>query len=317
MDIKVQIANIVNEAELEALIHQYKYGRYCEVGSLPIENSQRLMFDHLLQLTTQANTQVIESYSLSGELVGTLFFRLSQWDIEHFGYNVAIIEAIIPKRLGYENELDISEILVKNFLAWCESEKIRFVSVKIPSLDIPVIHGLEYWGFHYIENWIYNKYDLTKLDSLSKPPYQLRLADSGDFDLMVDFSHEAFLSQRFHADAHIAHDKEDSLYEKWIRTAFNDQNQKVLVLDIKDRPAAFMIYYPSDLGEYFGLQFAMWKMALLDPKNRSKGLGTDFFIACLYYHREEGLDVVDSGLSIRNLASLNLHIKLNFKVTST
>jgi RimJ/RimL family protein N-acetyltransferase len=78
-----------------------------------------------------------------------------------------------------------------------------------------------------------------------------------------------------------------------------------------------MIYYSSDLREYFGLQFAMWKMALLDPMNRNKGLGTDFFIACLHYHREEGLDVVDSGLSIRNLSSLNLHIKLNFKITST
>ena len=314
---KVHITNMLNKAELESLIHLYTYGRYCEDISLPLESSQRLTMDRLLHLTNEANIQVIESYSLSGELLGTLVFRLSQWDTEHFGYNVCIIEAIILKRLGYEQEFEISEILVEKFLAWCESEKMRFISIKVPSLDLPVVHSLERWGFHYIENWIYNKYDLTKLDSLSKPPYQLRLARSIDFDLMVDFSRDAFSTQRFHADAHIAHDKADSLYEKWIQTAFNDPNQKVLVLDIKHRPAAFMIYYSSDLREYFGLQFAMWKMALLDPMNRSKGLGADFFIACLHYHREEGLDVVDSGLSIRNLASLNLHIKLNFKVTST
>ena len=317
MNMEVHITNTVNKAELESLIHQYKYGRYCEDISLPLEGSQRLTLDRLLHLTTQMNTQVIESYSSSGELLGTLFFRLSQWDTEHFGYNVAIIEAIIPKRLGYEQELEISETLVEKFLAWCESEKMRFISIKVPSLDLPVVHSLERFGFHYIENWIYNKFDLNRLDSLNKPPYQLRLAQSSDFDLMVDFSRNAFSTQRFHADTHIARDKADSLYEKWIQTAFNDPNQKVLVLDIKDRPAAFMIYYISDLREYFGLQFAMWKMALLDPMNRSKGLGTDFFLACLHHHREEGLDVADSGLSIRNLASLNLHIKLNFKVTST
>jgi RimJ/RimL family protein N-acetyltransferase len=317
MDMKVHITNTVNKAELESLTRQYKYGRYCEDISLPLESSQRLTLDRLLHLTTQANTHVIESYSLSGELLGTLFFRLSQWDTEHFGYNVAIIEAIISKRLGYEQELEISEILVEKFLAWSESEKMRFISVRVPSLDLPVIHSLERRGFHYIENFMQNKYDLTRLDSLSKPPYELRLAQSSDFDLMVDFSREAFSTQRFHADAHIAHDKADSLYEKWIRTAFNDPDQKVLVLDIKHKPAAFMIYYSSDLRKYFGLQFAMWKMALLDPMNRSKGVGTDFFIACMYYHREEGLDVVDSGLTIRNLASLNLHNKLNFKIIST
>jgi len=314
---KVHITNIPNKDELESLIRQYKYGRYCEDISLPLESSHRLIMDRLLRQTTEASTQVIEAYSLSEELIGTLFFRKSQWDTEHFGYNVAIIEAIILKRLGYEQELAISEILVEKFLAWCEAEKMHFISAKIPSLDIPVIHSLECRGFHYIENYIENKYDLSRLDSLSKPPYQLRLAQSSDFDLMIDFSRDAFSTQRFHADAHIARDKANSLYEKWIQTAFSDPNQKVLVLDTKNKPVAFMIYYLSDLREYFGLQFAMWKMALLDPMNRAKGIGTGFFIACMYYHREEGLDVVDSGLTIRNLASLNLHNKLNFKITST
>ena len=61
----------------------------------------------------------------------------------------------------------------------------------------------------------------------------------------------------------------------------------------------------------------MWKMIVLDSAHRGRGLGTGFFIALAHYHRQEGLDIIGSGLSVRNLASLNLHNKLDFKVFST
>jgi L-amino acid N-acyltransferase YncA len=78
-----------------------------------------------------------------------------------------------------------------------------------------------------------------------------------------------------------------------------------------------MVYFPSDLTEFFGIRAAMWRMALLDPSRRGKGLGTGFFQSLVAYHGQEGLDIVDSGVSMRNLASLNLHNKCGFKVSST
>ena len=318
MDAKVYINEPkINRIGLEALISKYNYGRYCEDRSLPLEQSQRLVIDRLLTLITQPGLQSIATYSLSEELLGFLLFRLSEWDSEHFGYNVVIIESIITKSLNYEQELEIVDMLIEKFLTWCETSKIRFASTRIPSLNLPVIHGLERWGFHYIENWIFNKFDLSKLNGFIKQPLSLRIARQNDLDCMLDYSRDAFSTQRFHADAHITSNQANSLYEKWILTAFNDPNQEILVCDIENKPAALMIYYRSDLQQYFGLRFAMWKMALLDPQNRSKGLGTDFFVALMYHHHEEGLDVVDSGLTIRNIASLNLHIKLNFKVINT
>ena len=89
-------------------------------------------------------------------------------------------------------------------------------------------------------------------------------------------------------------DKAESLYEKWIISAFNEPNQKILVLDGDNKPTAFMIYCLDDLRCYFGSQFAVWKMGLLDPTNRGTGLGTAFFTALLHYHRQEGLDCVKS-----------------------
>ena len=58
-------------------------------------------------------------------------------------------------------------------------------------------------------------------------------------------------------------------------------------------------------------------MALICPDSRDKKIGVDFLMSVLLYHKREGLDVVDSGLSIRNLASLNLHNKMGFKTFFT
>lgn len=318
MDVKLCINKPkVNRIGLEALIYEYKYGRYCEDRSLPLEQSQHLLIDRLSTLITQPGFQSIAAYSLSEELLGFLLFRISKWDSEQFGYNVVIIESIISKSLGYEQELEIVDALIEKFLTWCETSRIRFTSVRVPSLNLPVVHSLERWGFHYIENCIVNKFHLSRLNGFIKPPLSLRLARQDDLDCMLDYSRDAFSTHRFHADAHITGNQANSLYEKWILSAFNDPNQEILVCDIESKCAAFMIYYRSDLRQYFGLRFAMWKMALLDPQNRSKGLGTDFFIALMYHHEEEGLDVVDSGLTTRNIDSLNLHIKLNFKVITT
>jgi len=89
------------------------------------------------------------------------------------------------------------------------------------------------------------------------------------------------------------------------------------VLELENKPAAFMIYWENDLRQYFGRQFIIWKMVLLDPANRGKGLGTDFYAALKHQHHSDGFDVIESGLSIRNRASLNLCSKVGFKSGSS
>jgi GNAT superfamily N-acetyltransferase len=316
VDIKISLEEReVDRAALESLTSEYEYGRYCEDKSLPIMSARQLVLDRLVDYLNQPDSRRIAAHSPAGELLGLIAFKISGWDSEHFGVITAIVETIITRKLGYEKELDLADALVREFLTWCKTSAVRFVSAKVPSKDLPIVHGLERNGFHFIESWIFNKFDLSRLEDLDKPSQSLRLARPEDRDFMVEYSRDAFSSHRFHADAHIPRDKADSLYEKWIVTAFGDPHQEILVLDSGQRPAAFMIYYPSDLRPYFGLQYAMWKMGLLDPQSRSKGLGALFFTALLYHHRAGGLDVVDSGLTIRNIASLNLHTRLNFKVT--
>ena len=316
MGIRTDIDIQIDGDDLRTLIEQYKYGRYCEDVTLPLERSRLVVLDLVQQHQSRDDSKCVADFSPSGQLLGVLLFRLSQWDTDHFGYNVAIIDWVITAESDYDQKREIVDALLEQFHAWCPTAGIRFVSVKVPAMDLPAVHSFERWGFRYIESWIYNNYNLDKADEFEKPSWELRLAKPDDCSVLLDYSKGAFVTQRFHADPYIARDKADSLYEKWILTAFQDPRQDILVLDIENKPVASMIYYRNDLRQHLGLQFAMWKMALLDPASRGKGVGTNFFVSLLHHHGEEGLDVVDSGLSMRNLASLNLHIKLNFKVTS-
>ena len=188
---------------------------------------------------------------------------------------------------------------------------------KNSSLDLSVINALEDVGFNFIESWIYNKYNLQKLKPKSQKLLNLREANIKDLDYMIEFSKGAFATQRFHADKNISTEKAESLYVKWIKTSFESNNQKTLVYDHNNTPSAFMTYYLSDLTKDFNLHFAMWKMALLNPEIRGIGIGALFFDSLFDYHRKEGCDFVDSGLSLRNIASLNLHNKINFKTISS
>jgi GNAT superfamily N-acetyltransferase len=307
----------VGIAAIEMVLGQYRYGRYLEDRSLPETGARLLLRDTIEQHLGRPHGKSAFAFSRAGDVVGIILFRLSEWDSEYFGWNVAIVDSLIVQGPDDAAKSDIALGLLNRFHDWCRSADVRFVSARIPALDLPVVHSFEALGFRYIESWIFNKYDLRKKDERPQCSFELRLAEPKDLAIMSEYSNGAFASQRFHADPHIPVEKAEQLYRNWIKTAFDDPNQKILVHDVSGRPAAFLIYFTRDLRKYFDLQFAMWKMALLDPSQRGRGMGTEFLWAMLDYHRTEGLDVVDSGLSMRNQDSLNLHNKVGFKVVST
>lgn len=317
MSLRACMDPALGDDELSALTGEYRYGRYCEDSSLPLPGSRRLVLDRVREFRSGQEAHCLAAMSRAGTALGILLFKLSRWDSEHFGYPVAVVDSVVVKTLGYDGELEVANVLLEGLNEWCQFAGVRLVSARVSARDLPVIHGLERSGFRFIESWIFNKYDLSRLPEPRVDPNCLRLAHRGDLDLMHEYSRGAFVTQRFHADPRVDPERADSLYRKWISTSFDDPNQRVLALEDTGKPVAFMIYYESDLTTCLSRRFAMWRMALLDPASRGKGVGTEFFTALLYHHREAGFDVVDSGLSMRNLASLHLHNRIGFKVVAT
>ncbi|MBI4676108.1 MAG: hypothetical protein HY748_00825 [Elusimicrobia bacterium] len=318
-----QIVNNLDPSAIVRLVGEYRFGRYCEDPDLPLAASRQLMAEELKASLKDPAARCIQALAQTGELRGVLFFRYSKWDSDHFGFKVAVISSIIiDERQGYQEGARAAGSLLGCFDGWCKENSIRCVFAKIPALDLPVLHSLENSGFQYIESWIWNKVDLRKIALDTAPlaavqPAPLRRAIPSDQPFMLDFVPGAFASHRFHADPRIPEDKKDSLYRKWIETAFAEGIQNIVVMEQDSLPVAFMITPITDLTRTFGLKFTTLRMALLDPAQRGKGLGEKFFISLFRHHKKEGVDIVDSGLTLRNLPSLNLHNKLRFKVVST
>lgn len=302
---------------LRVILGNNPYGRYMEDSDLSIEKSVECVAESISKLLTNEKVGIVESLKKNKQVYGILIYSFSDWDSLHFEKRTVTIENILIQSKDYFERKNIASSLLIKFYEWCKSNQINFVVSKISSLDLAVINALERMGFNFVESWIYNKYDLIKHKTKNDSLLHLRPGTENDLDYMLHYSKDAFSSHRFHADKNISYEKSESLYQKWIKSSFEDRNQKILIYDHEGIPSAFMVYYLKDLTSYFNLKFAMWKMALLSPAIKGVGIGTRFFETLLEYHKNEGCDVVDSGLSLRNIISLNLHNKVNFKVTST
>ena len=299
----------------DALVSRHRFGRYCEDPSLPLEAARRQVAKAARQVLASADASCIEAVDAAGQTVGILLFRSSRWDSEHFGYPCVVIDSVLIGEQEYHARRAIAEALLSALLPWLRAHDTRFTSTRVPALDIAVVHAIQAGGFAFIEAWAFLHQPTAAAPD--RAPCELRRARPEDEPAMLESAKSAYDTQRFHADPRIDPAKADSLYARWIATSFRDPAMTTLVHEHEGRPVAFMTYHQSDLSATVGRTFAMWKMTLIDPIMRGQNLGTRFFQSLVRYHLEEGLDVVDSGVSMRNGASINLHIKCGFRISST
>ena len=316
MTLHTHLNRDIPEATLDALVARHPFGRYCEDVTLPLDTSRQHVGRVTRAFLDSADAAHIEAVDATGQTVGLVLFRLSSWDTEHFGYPCAIVESVLIADGAYGDRRAIADGLAARLRAWLLAHDVRFTSARVSARDLAVVHSLEQHGFRFIESWVFNSRS-TKNAVEPDDPLPLRPARPSDEAYMLEYSKDAFETQRFHADPHIERSQADGLYESWIATSFRDPRMQTLVYEEHARPVASMTYYTSDLSNSFGLKFVMWKMALTDPEIRGRGVGTRLFRSLLHHHAAHGFDVVDSGLSLRNVVSLNLHNKCGFRVTCT
>lgn len=314
-DYSVSNARSLSEDEVATIARFGQYGRY-------IEDKDFSSTSAALILSQQINSYIPNDHSVffvlkkNDVLHGLLIGKVSQWDTDHFGFPMATLDMVILKANTYENRLIEAKVLLEAFNVWLEENKIKFVSTRVPALDLAVIHALEQEEFAFIESWVYSKYNLHHNQFDQSPP-PLRYAKPEDKALMLRYAKGAFATQRFHADSKFSKEKADDLYEKWVSTAFDDPNQKIAVMDVEGVPAAFMIYFHQTKAGSEGHKYAMWKFTVIDPSLRGRGVGQRFFDGLKAHHKAEGMDFIESGVSLRNMASMNLHNKLQFKIIAS
>lgn len=129
----------------------------------------------------------------------------------------------------------------------------------------------------------------------------------------MDITKDAFITHRFYADTRFPKERVDNMYREWVRSSLESAAWTTIVLEAEDKVRGFFIYRLEDLSSYFRLRFAKWRLAALASVDQGKGYGIQLFQGAMQFVRDQA-EIVDSGLTIRNTRSLNLHNKLGFRI---
>jgi len=316
MAVEIRLGVAPTREDLGGLLVGYSAGRYCENPRLPMEKSRAHEQWLLERALARPETVTVSAWNDAG-LQGLLVGRPSAWDSEHFGFPMATVDALVVVPGPQDQERGVASKIATTFDQWCRTQGVRFASVRLPSRQLGPIQALEDAGYRYVESYIYNVVDLDRLEEPKEVTAPLRHARGEDRALFCRWAPGAFATQRFHADARFDREKAEALYIKWIDSAFDDPDRQILVMEEDGRAAAFMVYRDEDFRATLGVRSAALNMGLLDPAARGKGLGTRFYHALFRYFRDQGFDIVESGLTMRNQASLNWHNKTGFRIVGT
>jgi RimJ/RimL family protein N-acetyltransferase len=300
------------KSDFEPLFEDFRYGRYCGDWTLDIGQARRLELDQLYA-HLQAHPEACRLALAEGRVVGAVSFMESTWDTAFWGIRFGNIERLaacgapdIPRRFVLDG-------LVAEADRRAREQGMKFVAARADMLDLESIHALEARGFRYIETTVTNKIDLKPGAPLAAPGISIRPHRDADTDLLIDMTRNAFITHRFYADTRFPRDKVDAMYREWVRSSLQSPHWTTIVLETEGEPRGFFIYRVEDLKAYFGRTFVKWRLAAVAETDYGKGPGVQLFLGAIDYARGQA-DVIDSGLTSRNLRSFNLHNKLGFRL---
>jgi L-amino acid N-acyltransferase YncA len=233
--------------------------------------------------------------------------KVSKWDEDHFGFKMASLQLFISPI----SSLQVLEGLLDECLARLREQGVKFVSARIHGDHISAIHVFEAQGFRYYEDVVWPVASCKSITAKLSP--QVRLMRASDLAEVSRIA-ENYQYQRghFHCDERFDRVKVDSMYAKWVQTAWKNQDFIGIVEDDGRVAGYFVCKMDQDLSDALGFKYGRMRSLALDGKIRGKGLGIALFEGVMILMKELGAEYIDSGYASKNHVSARLHVKTSF-----
>lgn len=168
-----------------------------------------------------------------------------------------------------------------------------------PTEDTELLHR---YGFYYMETMlkpVCQKEDLQIMDDK-----KITISKDYEKDAVLNIAGNAFAGSRFHRDFYIPSPMADKRYMNWVR-------------DLQDKDLIIALYYQGELAGFYGYEND--NVLLLGMKKAFRGMGLTqaFTSKGCQYQFDLGYEQLRTSISAANLPSLNLFIRLGFKLTDT
>jgi L-amino acid N-acyltransferase YncA len=288
-------------------ISLYKYDQYLNYPSAN-EKSWEDFLKYRLETSLESEEVTLFGDFYKGYAV-LLLVKISKWDKEHFGFKVANVSVLAPF-LDEDYKIVLQGLLRKLF-TFLESENVKFVSVRINGDDINSIHCFEESGFKYFEDVIWPVHKCVSSDE-SKDIYT-RLMVQTDLEQVIQIASKyQYQRGHFHCDKGFDLNKVNSLYGKWVETAFRN-GDPIVVAEYENKVVGyFVLKMDKELSNYSGYSYGRMKSLAIDSTIRGKGIGRTLFEGSIRKLKEIGAAYIDSGYSTKNHISARLHTNCDF-----
>lgn len=267
----------------------------------------------------------LEAYGQTGELyfsyrgsrlVGVMGFRKSGWDSDHFQSNLAKISYFLVSD-DDKDKNKISHGLMQKFEEWTTKEEIQLIIAKIDTSHFTPVVSLQKAGFIFYEcitQRILKNATIFGEEDLSG---EYRYALEEDLPSLKSIaSKSTFKKSHFYLDEDIPTEKVDSLYEKWIESAFKSDS-KIIVIEDEGKIAGMFIFRINGFDEVVEKNSATWEFAAVSPDFRSKGIGRKIFKCVLHACINSGAEIIETTLIEKNIISQKIHEQLGFRLLNT
>lgn len=227
-------------------------------------------------------------------------YALVPWDSEVFGVPVGQIAGIEVRRLA-EAGADFA-----GFEAWRDEAGIQLVACRLEHCRLAESMLLESRGYRFVEMVCSPR--LSGLQAASLPPADIDLveATAADVPALEAIAANAFVTGRYRLDWRLDPAFNAERYRFWVRSSFENPHQATLIGLLDGRPAGFFIVERTHPDRYY------WHLTAVAPGFQGQGIGKRLWRAVLSRHQREGVERVETTISLHNTAVLNLYSRLGF-----
>lgn len=289
--------------------------RYPKLNLFPKVNSDRIQRYLYELINNRIKDSAVFSYSVESEIIALAIVRLLDWDTKYFGFKCASIDNVFYNyAASYEMLNPAFEKIFLEIEKEAAQNEIKFLSVSINAEDAFIASILQSLNFKYVLTWIDGIYKSGKKIKLNYPDHKLEQVKESEIEYFKDLaSRNYFKAGRFYLDRNFDISRVNSMYSELVISSYKNQDI-MLSFRIKNKPVGLFIC--KKIVEYplfENLRVAPLRFLIVDPEIREKQIGYEIFAGTLNYLTNR-CDIVTTGLEVHNLPSLNLHMKMNFKI---
>ena len=241
------------------------------------------------------------------------------WDSAQIGLSAARLDYLIAQG-NYATRRQVVDALLARLLTQAREQNIRHLSARIDAGDLAIIHALEHAGMELIDGLLTFALDISDL-SLPKSPgaFHLRLATPDDAERTAELAKHAYRQDRFHADPAIEKERADNLHACWLRNSCTGQAADAVVIAEEGTELLGFVTCKlnRDTTAHFGAPTGTIALVATAESARGRGVGKQATLAALRWMRSQGVQFVEVGTQIRNIAAGRLYESCGFRLSGS